>query len=68
MEITTQRRYGRGLGDSENIAERNPRIQCLGADAQSLSTHVGCNENEEEDGFAMLSRACSPVGYPRHAP
>lgn len=68
MEITTQRRYDRGLGDRENIVGRNPRLQCLGADAQSLSTHVGYNEHEEEDGVAMLSRACSPVGYPRHAP
>lgn len=28
------------------LQKKNPRLQCLGAGAQSLSTHVGYNEHE----------------------
>lgn len=59
MEITTQRRHGRGLGDSENIGEGKPRLQGLGADAQSLSTRVGYNEPEAGDGVAVSGRVQS---------
>lgn len=48
--------------------EKEPQVTVLGANTQSLSTCVGYNEHEAEDGIAMLLRAYGSVGYPGHGP
>lgn len=49
------------------LGKGTPRLQGLGADAQSLSTRVGYNEPEAGDGVAVSGRVCSPIGYVGHA-